>query len=352
MYSSSLRTHAWFVLLGVCFTLTAISLPSAASAQSTSEPTYERYTTIRDGSVRRSNHFCRTYRNRGIEPLPEYCEPTTPSPEPEPEPEPEAPTLTLSAAPLTLLAGETTTLTWNAGKADTCVASGDWIGTFDESGSVFITLAQTATFTLTCTGAGGAVMDTVTVTVSAPPEEPEEPEEPTEPALDHLLISEVHYDLANDGSQGSETGGANEWVELYNPTNNPVDLLNWSIGDGSSNDTITDTTLVMDPGSFLIITNATSTAQFWELADVSVVFLQSSISGGLSNTGDYVALFDETATVVDAVSYGSNTTAFDPAAVDVDAGSSLQRTDLSVDTDSAADWADLGVPTPGTAPTL
>jgi len=63
-----------------------------------------------------------------------------------------------------------------------------------------------------------------------------------------------------------------------------------------------------------------------------------------------VSLFDEVAsTTVDAVSWGTNTTAFSPSVptVDVNTGHSIARTDDTIDTDSAADWEELETPTPG-----
>lgn len=164
----------------------------------------------------------------------------------------------------------------------------------------------------------------------------------------HLLISEVLFDLANDGSQGTEVGGNNEWVELYNPTDAAVDVHGWVIGiSTSSGDVIASEPLRIAPGEYMVITDAESTADFWDFADVTVVYLDSSISGGLRNGGDAVLLFDASGAQVDAVSYGDTTTAFDPAVVGGTEGTSIARIDVTTDTDTAADWIVLEVPTPG-----
>ncbi len=160
------------------------------------------------------------------------------------------------------------------------------------------------------------------------------------------MISEVMYDLANDGTQGSESGGDNEWVELYNNSGEAVDLNGWTIGDGSSNDVITEEELVVEPGEYVVITDAETTALFWDLAEVLTVFSNSSISGGLANSGDVVEIMNAASELIDAVSYGTNTQAFDPAAPDVAAGMSVGRVDVTVDTDTAADWEEQ-TPTPG-----
>ena len=78
-----------------------------------------------------------------------------------------------------------------------------------------------------------------------------------------------------------------------------------------------------------------------------MVYLDSSISGGLANSGDVVKLFDDVAAEVDAVSYGSNVDAFDPSVAGGSDGESIARSDLSVDTDSAADWEVAATPTRG-----
>ena len=82
------------------------------------------------------------------------------------------PELTLTAADGSVASGSATTLTWGAQNADSCEASGSWTGSRATSGSVSTgALTSDATFTLTCTGEGGSVSDSVTVTVQAVPPE-------------------------------------------------------------------------------------------------------------------------------------------------------------------------------------
>ena len=78
-----------------------------------------------------------------------------------------APTLTLSASPTSVMAGESTTLTWSSTNADSCTASGGWSGTKETSGSESSgALTGDVTFRLSCTGAGGTVERSVAVTVT------------------------------------------------------------------------------------------------------------------------------------------------------------------------------------------
>lgn len=285
--------------------------------------------------ARREHHFCRVYASRPYLTPPAYCQ------DEESEPEPKAPSVSLEADLIHVLAGATTTLSWQSDHTTSCAAEDGWSGQKPTSGSAVVTVNATTTYTLTCTGPGGDESDNVTVTVFS------EPEPEPEPDVDHIMISEVLYDTANDGSQGTEAGGANEWVELYNPTFDPIDLMNWMIGDGSSNDVIADTSLILDPGEYLIITNSETTADFWDLSSTSVVYLGSSISGGLSNNGDSVKLYDSEVNLIDAVSYDGDVSAMDPSVAAVSNGHSIYRTDLSVDTDTEADWGDNATPSPG-----
>ncbi len=80
---------------------------------------------------------------------------------------PGSPQVSLSAAPSTVAAGGTTTLTWSATGATACTASGGWSGTLDVSGSqASPALSRATTFTLLCTGAGGSGTATTRVDVT------------------------------------------------------------------------------------------------------------------------------------------------------------------------------------------
>lgn len=293
---------------------------------------------------RQKERLCRVFAEHTPLSLPAFCDDDT-EPDPDPEPEPETPTVSITADPLELAPNSPATLSWSSEHATACEASGAWSGLKAISGSEEVIVGDsTSEYSLECSGPGGSTSDSVVIVVE--PLEPD-PDPDPDPTVGYPLIFEVMYDLANDGSEGSEVGGANEWVELYNPTDATFDLANWKIGDGTSNDVISTTELLFGPSEYLMITNATSTADFWDLTNVTVVYLGSSISGGLANGGDSVKLFDSNDTLVDAMSYGTNVSAFDPSVPVVAPGSSSARAYLSVDTDTAADWFEDASPTPG-----
>ena len=77
------------------------------------------------------------------------------------------PTAQLSAMPTAVAAASASTLTWSSTHASSCAAVGDWSGTLAAAGTQSTGVLMTrATFSLTCTGAGGTtppVSATVTV---------------------------------------------------------------------------------------------------------------------------------------------------------------------------------------------
>jgi hypothetical protein len=79
------------------------------------------------------------------------------------------PTVDLQASPAQVVAGQKVTLQWNASDAQSCTASGGWVGTQPTSGVQSINSPQTNTsYTLTCTGQGGSTAQSASVAVYTP----------------------------------------------------------------------------------------------------------------------------------------------------------------------------------------
>jgi hypothetical protein len=82
-------------------------------------------------------------------------------------PAPPAPVVTLTATPVSVASGATTSLTWSATNATSCAASGAWTGTKATSGTeTSSALAADSTFTLNCTGPGGSGSQSVSVRIA------------------------------------------------------------------------------------------------------------------------------------------------------------------------------------------
>ncbi|MBV8784999.1 MAG: hypothetical protein JOZ67_12490 [Gammaproteobacteria bacterium] len=79
------------------------------------------------------------------------------------------PTLTFTANPTDIASGGVVTLTWSTTNVSSCTASDGWSGTQPTSGSVpSPAIVADTTFTLSCTGPGGTIKKSVTVTLFTP----------------------------------------------------------------------------------------------------------------------------------------------------------------------------------------
>jgi hypothetical protein len=78
-----------------------------------------------------------------------------------------APTVSLTASPLSITSGSSSTLTWSSTNATSCAASGGWSGSKSTAGSASTgVLTATTNYGLSCTGAGGSGSASTTVTVA------------------------------------------------------------------------------------------------------------------------------------------------------------------------------------------
>jgi Peptidase A4 family len=82
-----------------------------------------------------------------------------------PPPPPAAPTDTLAANPTTITAGQSSTLSWSSTNATSCTGAG--FTASGTSGSAVVSPIATTTYSLTCTGSGGATTASATVHVGS-----------------------------------------------------------------------------------------------------------------------------------------------------------------------------------------
>ena len=169
------------------------------------------------------------------------------------------------------------------------------------------------------------------------------------PESPKILINKIYYDVDSDHGQEK----TNEWIELYNPNNDPVDLSGWVIEDNSSQDTLPS--VLIPANGFLLISGSSDTWQYWPaIPDTTpkIALSDGKIGNGLANSGDKLLLKDPYGRVIDAMSYENNTDIFNPAppldgsgnTYDLPEGHILGRISTGFDTDSASDWKDYGIP--------
>ncbi len=137
-----------------------------------------------------------------------------------------------------------------------------------------------------------------------------------------VVIAQVGYDTPGDDA-------LEEFVDLYNPTDAPVLLDGWSLSDNASTWSLPAGTTI-DAGAYLSI--ARDPGGF-----TSLYSLAPDVSGmtlGLGNTGDALWL-DDGVGEVDYVAWEG----YDPSwPLTAPIGDSIERTDPTVDSDSAADF--------------
>ena len=173
---------------------------------------------------------------------------------------------------------------------------------------------------------------------------------------DHLILSEVFYDAT-----GSDDGL--EWVELYNPTSDTVDLDNYSLGNGGSDYRYSRVQLdgTLSGGACWVIGGPTSSVtNYLPLFDQAVDFAPDFQNG--VTPADGVALFSiravsiTTQTVpIDAVIYGTaNTSGLidetgsvnPPDVGGAPAGQSVERRDIT------GTWSIQSTPNPNNCTVL
>lgn len=176
----------------------------------------------------------------------------------------------------------------------------------------------------------------------------------------NIVINEVFYDV-NTGHNGQGSENKWEWVELYNPTNTPVDVSSWIIEDGNGSDTFPASIPTIPPCSFAIISNATESeledqtnnGGRWTIPnDTIFITLSGFIGNGLANGGDIVILKNAGSVEKDRMSWGTDKTGFisgctPTACPSVASGHSLERVPDGFDTGAAGDFHDTNPPTPG-----
>lgn len=147
---------------------------------------------------------------------------------------------------------------------------------------------------------------------------------------------------------GGGKGQNDEWVEIYNPTNQDISLKNWTLTDNSGQETIIHANKKVAAGGFVLLSKDADTWKFWNENSAAVkIELGRQIGDGLDNSGDHLFLKNPAGDIIDEVGWGSDTAVWNPAVPLVSLGSSIERLVPGFDTNSASDWKKQATPTPG-----
>ncbi len=144
-------------------------------------------------------------------------------------------------------------------------------------------------------------------------------------STDHVIFSEIYYDVEGDDSIG-------EWIEIYNTGSN-INISGWTITDNTKTFTIPGVGIIQADGYIM----------FARDTDFMLNNLSCSpsiqLNLGLNNGGDYLILKDGNGNEVDFVAWeegGGSYTSWD---ITAHAGEVITRKDLdNPDTDSVNDW--------------
>jgi hypothetical protein len=166
-------------------------------------------------------------------------------------------TAQLTTSPISLSAGQSSTLAWSSTGATSCTTSGGWTGVKTTSGTQIVSPTTNTSYSITCSGTGGtSAPASVTIAVTAvnppPPVTTSIPGSSTVPNITSVSPSSGHY-----GDSITITGTG------FNPNRDPANpnignILSWTDSrNGSwviygvrSNGTTITTNVPGDAGSF------------------------------------------------------------------------------------------------------
>lgn len=146
---------------------------------------------------------------------------------------------------------------------------------------------------------------------------------PPPPPPGKVRISQVGYDTPGNDS-------IEEWVQLFNSGTAPVDVSGFKVADNSGTYTLPANTKIQAGKHLTIARNAAGfNALFGQAPGVAGMTLS------LGNTGDELRLLDAANVELDKVQWERSAVGW---AIAAPTGSSIKRTDPTVDTDTVADW--------------
>ncbi|MFH1721510.1 MAG: lamin tail domain-containing protein [Candidatus Altiarchaeota archaeon] len=173
------------------------------------------------------------------------------------------------------------------------------------------------------------------------------------PAGDNVVINEVLYDV-----DGDEKG---EWIELFNPTDQQMDVGGWSLTDQEAILSFPNQTTI-ESHSYLLVSREAATFKIqnpgitpdFEMRqtdeDIPNLLPISGTYLSLANTGDEVILRNELGTDVDVLVYGTgyyDEEGGGATAQTVSSGKSLERLPQGSDSDNCSfDFQQTDTPTP------
>ncbi len=151
-----------------------------------------------------------------------------------------------------------------------------------------------------------------------------------------LIINEINYN-------SSELADSKDWIELFNPRENEIDLSNYVFKDeNNSNQFLVPENTILPSKGYLVI--AKDIADFDDIyPDVNNVI--GGFDFGLSNTGELIRMYDSRGLLLDSVFYSSES----PWPIEANGGGhSIELINWKNNNNVYSSWeASIGTGTPG-----
>ena len=144
----------------------------------------------------------------------------------------------------------------------------------------------------------------------------------------HLVFSEVLFRENRSG----------EWIELYNPTNQTIDLEGFEIESDDGVSIYLSSGFTIAPGSYFTIVKRSDRSGFEKVHEIQADLYTGGLEN-LSDRKDRLRLFDPNGDEVDMVAWDKS----GYRDFNVGRGNSIIRLNPNIDTDSDSDW-DQGTP--------
>ncbi|MBX2842166.1 MAG: lamin tail domain-containing protein [Flammeovirgaceae bacterium] len=161
---------------------------------------------------------------------------------------------------------------------------------------------------------------------------------PEEADSSDILISEVLFN--------PPVGGI-DFVEIYNNSDKHIDLKNWMIGNGKTEEIISEKPIIIAPNNFLTLTSDISQLKTQHPVGADSTFFETKLPSFNDKEG-MVILKNSSGNIIDEFSYHED---FHNSALDDKNGVSLERINYSQPTNTPDNWTSaaetIGFATPG-----
>ena len=150
-----------------------------------------------------------------------------------------------------------------------------------------------------------------------------------------VVINEINYHSSDDFN-------TEDWVELYNNSEDTFDLSNWSIMDVNDNIFVISESTLIDPNSYIVFSQDIDSFNLFYPEVENVI---GNLGFGFSSSGDSLRLFNSENELMDLVEYDDEI----PWPTEPDGnGPTLELIDPFSDNNLAENWeASEGYGTPG-----